>query len=399
MDQDLQDMIEMSRAAGADCRLVQAGGGNTSVKTDEGRLMFVKASGTSMAQMQEGRGYRVADVAKCLEILQDKSLQEMSAVAREQEIVRRLGECCVDEGEGRPSVETSLHALLGRCVLHTHPSVVNGLLCAAEGLEALQELFGALEPPFLYLQYTDPGYPLAVRLKTELSLYRDRSGCLPEVIFLENHGLFVSAEGLERALGLTRQICTRIEAEWQQRAGTREGGISRPPDEMTQIVAEIRAAMRRSYARVYGWPVLVEFCEGEPVKSFLAQPNARALVSGSALMPDQVVYCKGMPLWLDPEESPQASAEAAEALIGGAAAGCDTPACLLVDGVGLFAAARDPNSLRAAIATMEASLETLSVAACFGGPRGMSEQAVEYIRNWEAEKFRQNLLTSQAKRR
>ena len=61
MDKDLQDLIRMSNEVGSDPDLVQGGGGNTSVKTPDGR-MYVKASGTALGEMSEEAGYRLVDV-------------------------------------------------------------------------------------------------------------------------------------------------------------------------------------------------------------------------------------------------------------------------------------------------------------------------------------------------
>jgi len=391
MDKNVHDIIEMSRAAGADERLIQAGGGNTSVKTPDGRLMYVKASGTSLGEMAEGRGYRLLDVEKCVAMLEDDTLRAVPPVEREGEVLRRLLGCCVDSGEGRPSVESSLHALLGRCVLHTHPSVVNGLLCAHEGRKVLEALFGHRQPPCLYVEYTDPGFPLAIRLKEELFAYRKRHGRLPEVIFLENHGLFVSAEKPGDALALTRRVFGRVEAEWQNRAAQSEGARFKPLPNRDDLAARVSAAMRSTYTRLYGRPAQVRFGCGEAVSRFLARPDVQELIRGNPLTPDQVVYCGGMPLWLDSAALQEDAAEAVGNVVVAATEGSKAPSCLLARGVGLFAAAPNAGRLAAAFAMMEATLETLSAASCFGGPRGISDAAVQYIRNWEAERYRQSV--------
>ena len=394
MDQNLRDMIDMSRTAGADNRLVQAGGGNTSVKTDGESLMYVKASGTSLAEMQEGQGYRKVDVQQCRAMLDDDKLQTMEPVPREQEVARRLKECCVDDNPGRPSVETSLHALLGHCVLHTHPSVVNGLLCAENGQETLQQLFGDLAPPYLYVPYVDPGYPLAVRLAREIDEFKAQYGEVPEVTFLENHGLFASAEGPKEALELTRWVFRSIESKWQERASERDIRSLPPSGTKMRTIRQICAGMRKEYADLWDKPVLVQFSENKPVKTFLMQPDAEELLQANSLMPDQVVYCKKMPIWLDQCVQRENCVQAIRETIRAAEDGESTPRCLVADGLGLFAAAPEPGSVKAAMATMEATLETLSVASCFGGPRGMSDDAVAYIREWEVEKFRQKLVAA-----
>ena len=46
MDKALAELIKISNATGKDPTLVQGGGGNTSAKTDDGKFMYIKASGT-----------------------------------------------------------------------------------------------------------------------------------------------------------------------------------------------------------------------------------------------------------------------------------------------------------------------------------------------------------------
>ena len=51
MDKALTDLIRISNVTGRDSSLVAGGGGNTSVKTDDGKFMFIKASGTALKDM------------------------------------------------------------------------------------------------------------------------------------------------------------------------------------------------------------------------------------------------------------------------------------------------------------------------------------------------------------
>jgi rhamnose utilization protein RhaD (predicted bifunctional aldolase and dehydrogenase) len=54
--QSLAQLIEISRAVGTRTDYVQVGGGNTSVKSPDGRTMAIKTSGTALAAMSESAG-------------------------------------------------------------------------------------------------------------------------------------------------------------------------------------------------------------------------------------------------------------------------------------------------------------------------------------------------------
>ncbi len=401
MNDDLRDMIRISRCAGADERLVQGGGGNTSVKTDAGRRMYVKASGTALGEMVEGSGYRLVDVDKCLAILEDDSLRALGADEREAAVLSRLIAACEDDLPGRPSVETSLHAMLGRCVVHTHPSVVNGLLCAEDGREALRELFGQMDPPYLYIEWAGAGYVLADRMKDELAGYEDEHGRPPEVIFLENHGLFVSTEKAERALELTESIFETI-----RKAAGRAAAQAAPPEftppaaELEQeLVQAARAAARRFYAELFGGPAVVRFDCGETTADFLRMPEAEELASVPPLTPDQVVYCRDNPLWVARTEDPDELTERLTRSLSAAEDGTRTPLCILIEGLGLLCAAPNAKLLDTVQAMMVAALETLRVAAHFGGPRSLHAESIEWMRTWEVERFRHQVAAGQEARR
>ena len=398
MNADLADMLKVSHDVGRDPRLVQGGGGNTSVKTDGGARMFVKASGTALGDMEEGRGYRLVDVAQCVGILEDGQIKALERTPREAAVLRRLVHACLDELPGRPSVETSLHAILGRCVVHTHPSVINGLLCAAEGAQALQSLFGSMDPPYLYIEFCGAGYSLGMRLHDELNAYRRKHGRLPEAIFLGNHGLFVTAEDADRTLQVTRSIFGAVERHVEALVGDTTLRVLRALREpqRRQAVMDVAAVARRFYAGVFGRRPVVQFSRDEIVDTFLKSPNVHGLVEVPPLTPDQVVYCNNSPVWVelprDLGELPQATERALDARKEGDV----TPVCIVVDGVGLFCAAPTARLADAVSATMKAAMETLWVAAHHGGARGLDPQWIPWIRDWEVERFRAKLATGEA---
>lgn len=395
MNDDLRDMLKISTHVGIDARLVQGGGGNTSVKTDGGTKMYIKASGTALGDMREDAGYRLVYVGPCLAILEDTELQAKPPHEREEAVLQCLVDSCLDDLEGRPSVETSLHALLGRCVVHTHPSAVNGLLCAVDGQAAVEGLFGAMEPPCLFIEFCGAGFPLALRMLKEIGDFRREHGCMPEVIFLANHGLFVTTEDADRALELTAEVFSAIEAA----AGKAIEGAGLPEPqtpleaEQRMAVVDVMAVARRFYSDVFGRPALARFDGNDVVRGFLRHPDAASLVAIKPMTPDEVVYCKAAPVWVDAAPGAQVDAGEVEMALAAREDGPDdTPTCLLVGGLGLFSAAPNPKLLDAVSATMLAALETLSIAAHFGGPRPLSDDMIQWMSEWEVERFRRALV-------
>ena len=208
MDSSLKDLIKISNTVGKDLTLVQGVGGNTSVKTPDGNFMYIKTSGTALKNMSVKKGWRKIDVAQTLSILKDNRLAALDVNRRETEIVNRLSLCCVDDlkNAGPPSIEAHLHAILDRYAIHLHPDIVCAYAGAKDGKAALEKLFKNEKRQPLWVPYSDPGFALAQRVLKLAKVYEDTHGCKPAVLFLEKHGLFVSAGSAEAALKLVRKV-------------------------------------------------------------------------------------------------------------------------------------------------------------------------------------------------
>ncbi|MCG8699069.1 MAG: class II aldolase/adducin family protein, partial [Bacteroidales bacterium] len=185
MNNEIKNIIEISQYYGKSKEYVIAGGGNTSYKDDE--KIWVKASGHALATITE-EGFAVLDRAK-LEVISEKQYSTDS-FERERQIKDDLTEACITK-DRRPSVETSLHNLISyNYVVHLHPTLVNGLMCANDAARKTLELFGK---EALFIPYIDPGYILYKEVEAKVIEYKESYGCDPKMIFLQNHGVFVSA--------------------------------------------------------------------------------------------------------------------------------------------------------------------------------------------------------------
>ena len=144
--------------------MVQGGGGNRSVKTDDGKYMFIKASGTTLKDMDATKGWRRVDIEQLTKQLADEILSVCDVDTREREVVNRLALSCDDENpsEIRPSVEAPLHALLEKYVIHLHPSSVGSWVNAKDGKKIIELLAQKADITALWVPYCDPGYILSV---------------------------------------------------------------------------------------------------------------------------------------------------------------------------------------------------------------------------------------------
>ncbi len=193
----MNNFIEMSKYAGMREDLVQAGGGNSAYKISRER-MAIKASGYQLADVRADQGYAIVNPQVIRNAFLNGAELEGMTEADAKEILAQA----FLEGE-RPSIETFLHAVSGRYSLHTHPIVVNILTSRAGGMDMLQEMF----PEALMVPYATPGVELA---KVYFKKYQQHGRGI-SVVFLQNHGLLVSAETADEAMEKTEHTVRRIE--------------------------------------------------------------------------------------------------------------------------------------------------------------------------------------------
>ncbi len=196
MKQMINDFIHMSKYAGEREDLVQAGGGNSSVKLNASE-MLIKTSGIHLSDMSIGKGYSRIDYSYLRNALKDSSIDSDSE--------RELLQACLLEGN-RPSIETFLHALTRKYTLHTHPLAVSILVTRKDGFKELRGLF----PDALFVDYATPGVKLAELFCSEYNNYSAENQI--EVIFLKNHGLIVSADIADAVVSETENVLKKIES-------------------------------------------------------------------------------------------------------------------------------------------------------------------------------------------
>jgi rhamnose utilization protein RhaD (predicted bifunctional aldolase and dehydrogenase) len=188
----LEKLVEMSRYLGDPANdLAILGEGNTSARIDD-ETFWVKASGFELRTIDAAGFVRVRfrDVLAALDLPNPT----------DQDILALLERSKVDAGVTiRPSVETILHALVLQLegvnfVGHTHPTLVNAILCSQKAEEAVsgrlfpEEIVYCGVAP-LFIPYTDPGVALARAVRDGLNRYQDTYYQPPKVILLQNHGL------------------------------------------------------------------------------------------------------------------------------------------------------------------------------------------------------------------
>ena len=367
---ELENLIAISRKYGADSRYVIAGGGNTSYK--DAQHLWVKASGHALATIDEN-GFAVLDRSKLAPM--GEKAYSADPTEREAQVKEDLASACLTK-DRRPSVETSLHDCMDFAyVVHLHPTLVNGLMCSVNAANICDELF----PDALYIEYTDPGYTLFKKVFDRLKAWKAEKGRQPQVIFLQNHGVFVGADTPEEIDRIYGGIMGNLEG--------RVKPLPEDPSEVCDCVTEFIPAIRQVLSRGGRGLKTLKVTKNALVDCILEAPGAVT----TPFTPDIIVYCKSEYLVLNADV-----AEAEAAIEEYVTRRGHTPKVLLVKGIGLVAVG--DNAKNAGIIT-EVFLDAMKVAfyaGSFGGAHGMEPSWIHFIDTWEVENYRRKVANTAA---
>lgn len=375
----IEDLIAISRKFGQDSRFVIAGGGNTSYK-DENRL-WVKASGHALATITED-GFAVLD-RTLLNEMGEKAYNEDTAI-REEQVKNDLAVACVTK-DRRPSVETSLHNCMGFAfVVHLHPTLVNGLMCSANAEAVCGEIF----PEALYIEYTDPGYTLFKKVYDRINAYKAANGKEPQVIFLQNHGIFVGGDTTAEIEGIYSEILGKLEAKV---AALPEGG-----SEVSPTVMDVIPAIRQMLSRAGRGLKTLKVTKNALVDYFL--DGSREKIA-APFTPDIIVYCKSAYIFIDAESDEEILKQAEEKIEAFAAEKGYTPKVLLIKGIGLVAVGDNFKNAQIITDVFTDAMKVAFYAQSFGGEHPMEKAWIDFIDNWEVENYRRKVAAGSSKGR
>ena len=391
----IEDLIAISRKFGQDSRFVIAGGGNTSYK-DENRL-WVKASGHALATITED-GFAVLDRA-LLNEMGEKAYNEDTAI-REEQVKNDLAAACITK-DRRPSVETSLHNCMGFAfVVHLHPTLVNGLMCSVNAEAACKEIF----PDALYIEYTDPGYTLFKKVYDRLKAYKAEKGKEPQVIFLQNHGIFVGGDTTAEIEGIYSEVLGKLEAKV---AALPEGDTA-VSETVTDVVPAIRQMLSRSGRGFKTLKVtknaLVDFfidgCSVTSTGSVTDCPGKSGFDKiAKPFTPDIIVYCKSSYIFIEAESDEEILKQAEKEIEAFVSGKGYTPKVLLIKGIGLIAVGDSSRNAQIITDVFTDAMKIAFYAQSFGGEHPMEQAWIDFIDNWEVENYRRKVASSASKGR
>src|SRR3990167_4200445 len=181
----LQNAVKSySSAIGKDTMLVQGAGGNVSWK-DENKL-WIKASGTWLAEAEHKEIFIPLDLKVVRELIRENSTDYSAASLSESTL--------------RPSIETSLHALLPQpIVVHVHAVDVIARAVLRDAKNDLGTRLAGLN--WQWIDYVKPGLKLTQQIANTINPEQP-----PDILILGNHGLVVAGRSVDHVDKLLQQV-------------------------------------------------------------------------------------------------------------------------------------------------------------------------------------------------
>ena len=277
-------------------------------------------------------------------------------------------------------METLLHNLINyKYIVHTHPSMLNGMTCGAKGKEAATELFGE---EAIWIDIIEPGYVLAAKLKEEMEQYKETTGRDADIIFLQNHGVFVAANSTEEIDKKTNNIFEKIASKIDRKPNFE------PVDYDIETVVSVKKVVAKLLGEANGVEEsCVTFCTNKEVQNFLEDEKTFYPIS-SAYSPDHIVYCKPYPVYVPYSYKKETLCELVEDEIKEYQKNGFAPKVIAVQNLGYFAWGTNKKN---ADTCAEVFLDTCKIGVYskgFGGPLFMTPYMIDFICNWEVEAYR-----------
>jgi rhamnose utilization protein RhaD (predicted bifunctional aldolase and dehydrogenase) len=361
----LKELVELSRYYGRNSEYVVGGGGNSSFKDE--RYLFIKPSGTTLADLSESAMAR----------MRRDRLREIwgreyprKAEERERRVLEDLMAAREDGEQRRPSVETLLHELFPQpFVVHTHPALANGLTCGRRGAGIASALFPR---DALWVPVVNPGYLLAVRCKRAVEERVRNGGGFPRIIFLQNHGVVISGQSADEIRSLYDGIQEKLGAIVQRRPDLTEESPA-DPDRVSGIGSRLGEL----------WGGEARFLLNREILGLVSSRRSFRPLASFSYTPDHIVYCGHEPLWL----GRGIGLKEGKGGISGAVAAYRKrnghwPRVAAVEGLGVFARGETAGAM------FVDALKVSVYAESFGGPSLMPRRERDFIRTWEVERFR-----------
>lgn len=203
-----QELLAISAPSAHRPDYVQGGGGNTSAKSSDG-TMAIKASGYELRQLELMNGVawvQSSPVASYFAHVDELLATPADYEAESSALVKTHTFTPEPWPAARPSMETGFHSILQRYVVHTHSVYTNLINCREDGEQLLAEFSEKYGLKTVWIPYYNPGFWLTTVIQKALDHAKQKGEAAPQIFFLQNHGIIVTANEVEAVNHLHAEV-------------------------------------------------------------------------------------------------------------------------------------------------------------------------------------------------
>jgi rhamnulose-1-phosphate aldolase/alcohol dehydrogenase len=396
-------LLYRSNLLGADKRITNYGGGNTSAKVIEAdpltgekvEVLWVKGSGGDVGTIKlDGFATLYMDKLRSLKTI-------YKGVEDEDRMVGFLPHATFNLNTRAASIDTPLHGFLPyKHVDHMHPDAIIAIAASKNSRDLTREVFG---DEIGWLPWRRPGFQLGLDLEAFAEAHPNAKG-----VVLESHGLFTWADNAKDCYELTLRIINQA-IKWfaEKTAGKQAFGgavaSSLSPGERRKIAARLMPEIRGKIGQAER--KLGHFDDQDAVLEFVNSANLRPLAQLGTSCPDHFLRTKIRPLVLDFDpKAPDIDAVLANLDASLEAYRADyaryyeqskhpnspkmrdpNPVIFLIPGVGMLSFARDKATARIASEFYVNAINVMRGASSVSEYQGLPEQEAFDIEYWLLE--------------
>lgn len=399
-------LVYRSNLLGADLRLTNYGGGNTSCKAmakdpltgKDAEILWVKGSGGDLGTMKKnGLAALYLDRLNTLK-------KAYRGLEHEDEMVGLFNHCVYDLSSKAPSIDTPLHAFLPyKHIDHLHPDAAIAIAASKDGKKITQELFNGT---IGWVEWQRPGFDLGLKLKKCVDENPGIRG-----IILGSHGLFTwgntAYESYLNTLEVVEKCADYIQQNFGKHGPVFGGAKLESLDKNHRLdqaacLAPTLRGLCSSHTRMVG-----HFTDDERVLEFINSKDLVRLAPMGTSCPDHFLRTKISPLVLDitQEEELSNSKAIREKLMPQFEAYRDlykvyyekckhpnspamrdpNPVVILYPGIGMFTFAKDKQTARVAAEFYVNAIQVMKGAEAISSYTSLPRQEAYNIEYWLLE--------------
>ncbi|MFO7168916.1 MAG: bifunctional rhamnulose-1-phosphate aldolase/short-chain dehydrogenase, partial [Chloroflexota bacterium] len=402
-------LVYRSNLLGADPRITNTGGGNTSAKVsardpltgEPVEVLWVKGSGGDLRTA--GREHFASLYLDRLHTLRERYLSDPARgpkSAVEDAMVGMLPHCTFGLNPRAPSIDTPLHGFVpARHVDHTHPNAVIAIAASRDGERLTREIYG---DEVVWLPWQRPGFDLGVLLQQVCAEHPQAKG-----VVLGGHGLINWAEDGKACYELTLSLIERAARYLAAHdkgdgtfGGARYQALER--DARRALLAELMPWLRGRLGESTRW--IATFQDDEATLRFVNSVDAPRLAELGTSCPDHFLRTKIKPLYVDWDPAEGADRLRAKLQEGLAAYRADyaayyeqhrrpdsppmrdpNPTVVLIPGLGMIAWGKDKSESRVTAEFYSCAIEVMRGAEAVSEYVALPRQEAFDIEYWALE--------------